>query len=95
MRFLLTSKKNNYSKNDNSFQTIFSSVQKLTKEELDQPKKKVLKIYTVKPKDTFEKIISKQNVQKKFAREIFMIINNKQKENLRVGEKIKVISFEN
>ena len=46
-------------------------------------------------KDTFEKIISKQNVQKKFAREIFMIINNKQKENLKVGEKIKVISFEN
>ena len=95
LRFLLTSKKDNYSKNDNSFQTIFSSVQKLTKEELDQPKKKVLKIYTVKPKDTFEKIVSKQNVQKKFAREIFMIINNKQKENLRVGEKIKVISFEN
>ena len=68
---------------------IFSS--QLKESELLQPKRKVIKIYTVKATDTFEKIISNQKIQKRFSKEVFMILNEKKTADLTVGEKIKII----
>ncbi len=91
-RMILISKENDFLNDDKSFQKIFSSIRKLKKNEIQKPRKKILKIYTVKPNDTFEKILSKQKIQKRFSKRIFMILNGKQTEKLEVGEKIKIIS---
>ena len=92
---ILISKENDFLNDDKSFQKIFSSIRKLKKNEIQKPKKKILRIYTVKPNDTFEKILSKQDNQKRFSKRIFMILNEKQTEKLEVGEKIKIISSVN
>ena len=91
IRLLLISEKKKFLENDVSFQTMLSSIKKLKESELLQPKRKVIKIYTVKPTDTFEKIISKQKIQKRFSKEVFMILNEKKTADLKVGEKIKII----
>ena len=91
---LLISDENDFLNDDRSFQKIVSSIRRLKENEIQNPKKKVLRIYTVKPNDTFEKILKKQKIQKRFSKRIFMILNEKQTETIEVGEKIKIISSE-
>lgn len=93
-RMLLISDENDFLNDDRSFQKIVSSIRRLKENEIQNPKKKVLRIYTVKPNDTFEKILKKQKIQKRFSKRIFMILNEKQTETIEVGEKIKIISSE-